>query len=161
MNWSTKIEESVDQPQIHQICGSQPQKTQQIQRSKFELFFLGQNFLGKFSGEIGEIGGSNSSQPLLWYHMMGPKATCVARSHELTKNKRGWGMNTKNTTKNTANARNTTRYNSGLLPIARTTIPIESLKGETRGRIPERKIGIRSVESHEWETGGRITSVRD
>ena len=59
---------------------------------------------------------------------MRPKATCVARSHELTEGKAGERKNTKNTAKNTANARNTTRYNSGLLPIARTTIPIESLK---------------------------------
>lgn len=52
-----------------------------------------------------------------------------ARSHELTKNKRGRGMNTKNT----MNARNITRYNSGLLPTARTTVPIESLERKTRG----------------------------
>ena len=82
--------------------------------------------------------------------MMRPKATWVARSHELTEGKAGERKNTKNTAMNTMNTRKhtPTRYNSGLLPIARTTIPIESLKGETRGRIPERKIGIRSVESH-------------
>ena len=82
---------------------------------------------------------------------MGPKATWVTRSHKLTKGKAVERKNTKNTAMNTMNTRKRTptRYNSGLLPIARTTIPIESLKRKTRGRIPERKIGIRSVESHE------------
>jgi hypothetical protein len=89
----------------------------------------------------------------LWW---GLKPWFVAWSHELTKNKRRREMN-----KNTMNTRNATRYNSGLLPTARTTIPIESLQRKTRGWIPEIKIGIGSVESHEWETGGRITSVRD
>jgi hypothetical protein len=56
MNWSTKIGESVDQPQIHQICGSKPQKTQQIRRSNFELFF-GAIFWEIFWAKIGEIWG--------------------------------------------------------------------------------------------------------
>jgi hypothetical protein len=80
--------------------------------------------------------------------LMGPKATWVARSHELTEEKVGERKNTKNPTKNTANAHNTTRYNYGFVPVARTTIPIESLERKTRGRIPGRKIGIRLVESH-------------
>jgi hypothetical protein len=82
---------------------------------------------------------------------MGPKAKWVARSHELTEGKTGERKNTKNTAMNTMNTRKRTptRHNFGLLPIARTTIPIKSLKRKTSGRIPERKIGIRSVESHE------------
>src|SRR5215203_5387702 len=63
--------------------------------------------------------------------LMRPKATCVARSHELTEGKAGERKNTKNTAKNTMNTRERTQHNPiqfGLLPIARTTIPIESLK---------------------------------
>jgi hypothetical protein len=59
-----KYGRNIDQHQRHQISGPKPQKTQQIQRFKFELFF-GAKFFGKFLGEFGEIGGSNSWQPLL------------------------------------------------------------------------------------------------
>ena len=64
-------------------------------------------------------------------YLMRPKATCVARSHELSEEKAGKRKNTKNTAKNTMNTRERTQHNPiqfGLLPIARTTIPIESLK---------------------------------
>jgi hypothetical protein len=63
-NWPVKIGGMIDQHQRQQICGPKPQTTQQILRSKFELFF-GEKFLGKFLGEIGGIGGSNPWQPLL------------------------------------------------------------------------------------------------
>ena len=41
---------------------------------------------------------------------------------------------------------------SGLLSTARTTVPIESLKGKTRGRIPEQEICMQSIESLVRET---------
>jgi hypothetical protein len=44
----------IDQHQRQKICGPKPQNTQQILRSKFELFF-GAKFFGKFLGEIDGI----------------------------------------------------------------------------------------------------------
>jgi hypothetical protein len=63
-NWPVKIGGMIDQHQRQRICGPKPQTTQQILRSKFELFF-GENILGNFLGKIGGIGGSNPWQPLL------------------------------------------------------------------------------------------------
>ena len=55
-------------------------------------------------------------------------------------------MNTKNGEEHDERTQNNP-IQSGLLSTARTTVLIESLKGETRGRIPEQKIGMQSIES--------------
>jgi hypothetical protein len=56
-NLTVKFGGDVDQHKRQQICGSKPQKTQQIQRSKFELFF-GENFFwGNFWAKLVESEG--------------------------------------------------------------------------------------------------------
>jgi hypothetical protein len=52
-----------------------------------------------------------------------------------------------NTNKNVMSTHANNAMQSGLLSTAQTTAPVESLKRKTRGRIPERKIGMQPIES--------------
>ena len=60
-NWALKIWGIVDQHQRQQICGSKPQKTQQIRRSKFRALFwdifqiFAKEKFGGFGGWMDEI----------------------------------------------------------------------------------------------------------
>jgi hypothetical protein len=70
---------------------------------------------------------------------MGPKPTWVAWSHEFDE-EHGEELDER-----TQIYTNPIQF--GLLSTAQTAVPIESLKGKARGRIPEQETDMQSIES--------------